>query len=84
MSYLDEVKQEVEDAKAGMVDTYKQFMSDFVIPDFVKTKNKSSHIQKIMIINHDIDCELFLSWLEEERFLVETLPNNDIIITLNN
>lgn len=68
MSYLDEIKKQVEGLKANQIGTYETFMEEFIIPQFVTAVDTTAVIDRTDIIEEDINVDNFFLWLEQEGF----------------
>tara|TARA_R110000850_G_scaffold49821_1_gene122782 strand:+ start:599 stop:865 length:267 start_codon:yes stop_codon:yes gene_type:complete len=81
MSYLDTIKEEVEEAKEAEIGLFKQFMEDYCISQFKDSlSNPSAMVHPESLLEEGISVEGFISWLEGEGFSVQATNNSGVII----
>ena len=83
MSYLDEIKEKVVEGKLEVLESYKQFMDEIVVPDFVRqTGTNCAIVSRETIIEEGINVDNFISWLKKEGFTV-VAPQSDGLISIS-
>lgn len=82
-SYLDEVREQVAEGKVEVYETHKQFMEDFIIPQFVDSVDTTATTSKVELTGEDINITQFISWLTKEGFSVDERSSGVIAINYN-
>ena len=83
MSYIDEVKEKVKEGKLEILESYRVFMDEHIIPEFVsQTGTNCAIVDKALIIDESINVDNFIKWLEDESFTVTT-SKKDTFITIS-
>ncbi len=64
MSYLESLKEEVETFKQQRIESYQQYMSDYVVSSLAGA-TKSVYIEAKHLVSEDINVKDFIGWLED-------------------
>tara|TARA_R110000851_G_scaffold85210_4_gene185427 strand:- start:343 stop:609 length:267 start_codon:yes stop_codon:yes gene_type:complete len=81
MSYLDTIKEKVEEAKEAEIGLFKQFMEDCCINQFKDSLSApSAMVHADDLVEESISVAGFISWLEGEGFSVQATTNSGVII----
>ena len=69
LTYLAQVRVEVQDLQEARITAYKEFMTDYIVPQLADSEEPHTAVVLAdIVINAEINLDGFSSWLKGEGF----------------